>query len=115
MRIVIDLDGVICPVRRDGQAHADLEPVPGAVEKLKALREAGHVIIIQTARHMKTCDGNVGMVMKRLGKIMTTFISHVPVPAEDVQKCRPNPRTELRDHRGRFRRLACRWLRGLMP
>ena len=74
MRIVIDLDGVICPVRRDGQAHADLEPVPGAVEKLKALREAGHVIIIQTARHMKTCDGNVGMVMKRLGKITLDWL-----------------------------------------
>lgn len=40
--------------------NADLKPVPGAIEKLKSLRTAGHTVILFTARHMKTCSGNVG-------------------------------------------------------
>ena len=69
MRICIDLDGVVCQLRRPGQQYADLEPVPGAVEKLRALRAAGHYVIISTARHMKTCGGNVGQVVARQGAV----------------------------------------------
>src|SRR5262245_35569213 len=67
MRSCIDLDGVICQLKRPGQDYADLEPVPGAAEKLRALRAAGHTIILQTARHMKTCGGNVGQALARKG------------------------------------------------
>ena len=62
-RICIDLDGVICNLRRPGEDYADLLPVPGAVEKVRALRNAGHYVIINTARHMKTTGGNVGLAV----------------------------------------------------
>ena len=75
MRIVVDLDGVICPIRKSDQKYAELQPVAGAVERLKELRAAGHSVIIQTARHMKTCDGNVGLVIKRLGKVTRLRLS----------------------------------------
>ena len=64
MRIVVDLDGTICPIKQKGQSYADLEPLPGAAERLKAWREAGHVVIIQTARNMATQESNLGKVMK---------------------------------------------------
>ncbi len=67
MRICVDLDGVICRLRQPGQPYAELKPMPGAVEKLRALRASGHYIIIYTARHMKTCEGNVGKVLARQG------------------------------------------------
>ena len=60
VRICIDLDGVVCQLRRPNQDYAELEPVPGAPEALRSLRSAGHQIILSTARHMKTCDGNPG-------------------------------------------------------
>ena len=37
MRICIDLDGVICELKKEGQTYDQLEPLPGAVEKLKQL------------------------------------------------------------------------------
>ncbi len=52
MRIVVDLDGVICPIKRSEQSYADLTPLPGAAKRLRELREAGHYVIIQTARNM---------------------------------------------------------------
>ena len=67
MRICIDLDGVICQLRKPDEQYADLKPIPGAVEKLRQLRAAGHYVIIATARHMKTCEGNVGRVVALLG------------------------------------------------
>ncbi|MEI7928360.1 MAG: hypothetical protein WCH40_07405, partial [Verrucomicrobiales bacterium] len=61
-RICLDLDGVIAELKKPGQTYRTLDPVPGAVEKLRAFKAAGHYLIIQTARHMKTCGANVGLV-----------------------------------------------------
>ncbi len=65
-RICIDLDGAICSLRRTGETYADLRPMPGVVEKIRQLRENGYYIIIHTARHMKTCNSNVGMVLRNI-------------------------------------------------
>ena len=35
------------------------------------LRAQGHELIVVTARHMATCEGNVGQVIKRIGKVET--------------------------------------------
>jgi histidinol phosphatase-like enzyme len=62
--IVLDLDGVIGELRKPGQGYADLQPLPGAVETIRKLRAARFKIIISTARHMKTCNGNIGILVK---------------------------------------------------
>lgn len=66
MRICLDLDGVICELKKNGQDYEDLFPREGAVKKIRALKEQGHYIIINTARHMKTCEGNLGKVNARI-------------------------------------------------
>ncbi len=67
MRICIDLDGVIAGFKQPGQTYADVAPIEGAIDKLKELKANGHHIIIFTARHMKTCEANVGKVVARVG------------------------------------------------
>ena len=84
MRICIDLDGVICGFKQDGQTYADVVPVPGAVEGIKALKEAGHHIIIYTARHMKTCKGNPSLVIARVGKITLNWLADQDVPYDEI-------------------------------
>jgi hypothetical protein len=59
MKIVIDLDGTLCSLRKSGQDYSQVTPNDGAVEYVKSLKEKGHYIIIQTARHMETCGSNV--------------------------------------------------------
>ena len=46
--VCIDLDFTLCTHQGD---YALAEPVPAAREALRALREAGWVIVVQTARH----------------------------------------------------------------
>ncbi|GAH31847.1 unnamed protein product, partial [marine sediment metagenome] len=74
MRIAIDLDGTICPIKAPHQSYADLQPRHSAVEKIRALRANGHYIIILTARNMATCQSNLGKVMKNIGKLTLDWL-----------------------------------------
>ncbi|MGA2585268.1 MAG: capsular biosynthesis protein [Tepidisphaeraceae bacterium] len=102
MRICIDLDGVVCELRRPGQQYADLNPIAGAVEKLRALRSAGHYIILYTARHMKTCDGNVGKVIARQGKVTMDWLQRLDVPYDELHFGKPHADIYLDDNAVRF-------------
>jgi capsule biosynthesis phosphatase len=102
MRICIDLDGVICRLREPGETYDNLEPVPGAVEKVRQLKAAGHTIIICTARHMKTCEGNVGMAMARLGKVTLDWLARHGVEYDEIHFGKPHAQVYIDDNAVRF-------------
>jgi capsule biosynthesis phosphatase len=102
MRICIDLDGVICQLKRPGQTYADVEPVPGAVDKLRALRASGHVVIIATARHMKTCAGNEGLAVARIGPVTLDWLARHGVDYDEIHFGKPWADVYLDDNALRF-------------
>ena len=102
MRIVIDLDGTICPIKQKGESYADLKPFPGAVEKLHALREAGHYLIISTARNMATCDSNLGKVMRNVGKVTLDWLEQYGIPYDEIYFGKPNAEVYIDDRALRF-------------
>lgn len=102
MRICIDLDGVICRLREPGQSYADLEPVPGAVEKLRELKAAGHTIIILTARHMKTCQGNVGLAVARQGAATFDWLRRHGIEFDEIHFGKPHAQVYIDDNALRF-------------
>ena len=102
MRIVIDLDGTICPIKQPGQTYADLEPLPEAVARIRALRAAGHYIIIQTARNMATCESNLGRVMKNVGKVTLDWLERHGIEYDEIYFGKPNAEVYLDDRAFRF-------------
>jgi capsule biosynthesis phosphatase len=102
MRICIDLDGVVCRLKQSGQSYADLEPIPGAVDRLRSLRKAGHYIILFTARHMKTCGANVGMVLARQGKVTLDWLDRNGVEFDEIHFGKPHADVYLDDNAMRF-------------
>lgn len=102
MRIVIDLDGTICPIKQPDQSYADLEPYSGAAERIKALREAGHYIIIQTARNMATCESNLGRVMRNIGKITLDWLEKYNIEYDEIYFGKPNAHVYIDDRAFRF-------------
>lgn len=102
MRVCIDLDGVICQLRGPGENYADLEPVPGAVEKLRQLKAAGHYIIISTARHMKTCAGNVGQVVARQGAVTLNWLAQHGIEFDEIHFGKPHAQVYIDDNAFRF-------------
>lgn len=84
MRICIDIDGTICKTRKPNQSYEELEPAEGAVEALNQLRRLGHYIILHTARHMKTCESNVGKVVAKQGKTLLSWLEKQGVEFDEI-------------------------------
>ena len=102
MRIVVDLDGTICPVKQAGQSYAELLPLPGAAERLRQLRSAGHEVIIQTARNMATCESNVGRVMKNIGGLTLDWLKRHEIEYDEIYFGKPNASVYIDDRAIRF-------------
>ncbi|MDQ3651420.1 MAG: capsular biosynthesis protein [Acidobacteriota bacterium] len=102
MRIVVDLDGTICPIKQPEHSYADLEPLPGAVGRIRELRAAGHYVIIVTARNMATCQSNVGAVMKNVGKITLDWLAKYGIEYDEIHFGKPNAQVYIDDRGIRF-------------
>ena len=102
MRICIDLDGVICKLKEEGQTYDVLLPVEGACESLQALKENGHYIIINTARHMKTCQGNLGAVTAKISLITLNWLAKYNIPFDEIYFGKPHADVYIDDNAYRF-------------
>lgn len=102
MRIVIDLDGTICPIKQKDQSYVDLKPYDGAKEKIRDLRNKGHYVIVQTARNMATCESNVGKVMKNIGKITLDWLERYEIEYDEIYFGKPNAHVYIDDRAFRF-------------
>ena len=103
MRICVDLDGVVCKLKNPGESYAELAPVEGAAEALQAMRAAGHTVILYTARHMKTCGGNVGQVVARQGKVTLDWLARHNIPYDEIYFGKPYADVYIDDNAYRFR------------
>ncbi|GIQ69354.1 capsular biosynthesis protein [Xylanibacillus composti] len=84
MRIVIDLDGTICQLKKPDQSYAEVLPLPGAQQAIRSLKKQGHEIVIYTARNMKTQGGNVGRVMQHVGKTTIDWLVEYDIPYDEL-------------------------------
>jgi capsule biosynthesis phosphatase len=103
MRICIDLDGVIAELKKENETYADVKPISGVVEKIRKLKENGHYIIIYTARHMKTCDGNVSKVLAKIGKITLDWLEKYQIPYDEIVFGKPWADIYIDDNGFRFK------------
>lgn len=102
MRIAIDLDGTICPIKHGEASYAELVPLPGARERIAELKLAGHYIIIITARNMKTCESNVGRVMKNVGRLTLEWLDIHGIQYDEIFFGKPNAEVYIDDRAVRF-------------
>src|SRR2546430_3822909 len=98
MRICLDIDGVICRLREPGQSYADVEPIAGSVDKVRALKAAGHYIILMTARHMKTCGGNTGMAVARQGRTLLDWLAKHGIDYDEIWFGKPQADVYIDDN-----------------
>ena len=84
MRIVFDLDGVICELKKPSESYADVIPKNDVIEKMRNLRKDGHYLIIHTGRHMRTCNGDVSKVIEKIGKVTEDWLEKCNVPYDEL-------------------------------
>lgn len=102
MRICIDLDGVIASFKKEGETYADVAPIEGAIEHMRSLKAEGHYLMIHTARHMKTCDGNVGKVVARQGGDTLAWLAKHEIPYDEIFFGKPWAEVYIDDNAYRF-------------
>ena len=101
-RICLDLDGVICELRRPDQTYADVQPRPGAVEAIRALREGGYYVIIHTARHMASTNANVGRVVALQGELTLAWLRQHDIEFDEIYFGKPYADLYIDDNAYRF-------------
>ena len=84
MRIVFDLDGVICELKKPSESYSDVKPKKKVIQKMRDLKEEGHYLIIHTGRHMRTCEGNVAKVIEKIGKVTEDWLEKWKVPYDEL-------------------------------
>ena len=107
MRICIDIDGVLCQLKKhEGESYKDLPPVPGAVEKVNALKCEGHYIILYTARRMRSYESNVGKVLADIAMLTLDWLSRHSIPYDELYFGKPWADVYIDDNAFRFTEWA---------
>ena len=83
-RFVFDLDNTLVTYPRISGDYTSVEPIQDTINYLQKLKEAGHHIIVYTARRMRTHNGNVGGVVADIGKITIDTLSKFNIPYDEL-------------------------------
>lgn len=102
MRICIDLDGTICEYKSVTGDYATVRPLPYSAQAIRDWRAQGHYIILNTARHMKTTNGNVGMVLARQAKTLFAWLDQHGIEYDEINFGKPHADLYLDDNAMRF-------------
>jgi len=85
----MDVDGTLCEIRRSDQAYIDVAPKPEVVQRLREYREQGFYVILQTARQMRTHQGNVGLITATTAKELMAWLDLHEVPYDELHVGKP--------------------------
>jgi capsule biosynthesis phosphatase len=94
---IVDIDDTVLttPLREDGTYDYDKStPLMPVIEKLRLVKEAGHTIILFTARGMRTFKGNVKKIKEAHEARLIKFMKEHDVPYDELimgKAWGPNP------------------------
>ena len=89
--IVVDIDGTLCPLKKDGESYADLIPYDVMVDALLAWRVNGGYIQLYTSRNMRTYDGNLGLINANTAPILLEWLKKWNIPYDELVFGKPWP------------------------
>lgn len=81
---VFDIDGTLCPIKKEDENYEDLVPFSDMVEKLKYYKAHGAKIILYTSRNMNAYHGNVGLINKHTAKVLLEWLEKWGIPYDEI-------------------------------
>ncbi len=86
--IVFDVDGTICEID-SSKKYIDLNPIDSMVQKIRELKQDGFTIILQTARNMKTYEGNIGLINANTLIELNDWLKKHDIPFDEIHVGKP--------------------------
>ena len=83
-RFCFDLDNTLVTFPKIKDNYETVDPIYKNINLLQYLKSMGHYIIIHTARRMKTHNGNIGKIMKDIGKITINTLNNFNIPYDEL-------------------------------
>lgn len=90
-KLVLDIDGTICPIKSKDENYEDLVPYPEMVTKIREYKELGAYIILFTARNMNTHNGQIGLINKHTAKVLMDWLEKWELPYDEIVYGKPWP------------------------
>ncbi|KAM4055038.1 phosphatase iiic [Hirsutella rhossiliensis] len=88
-RFCFDLDMTLVGVPTVPGDYSTCPPIPRNIRLVQELFKAGHHIIIQTARRMRTHHGNVGSVIADVGPVTFAQLAQYGIPFHEINFGKP--------------------------
>lgn len=90
IRFCFDLDNTLVSYPTKYGDYSSVQPKVENIQLVRELHSAGHYIIIQTARRMKTHKGNVGAVIADIGKLTLDTLTKFDIPYDELHFGKPH-------------------------
>ena len=62
IKLIFDVDGTICPLKKPDEEYIDLIPNQEMIKKIREYKKEGATIVFFSSRNMKTYNGNLGLI-----------------------------------------------------
>ena len=90
-RLIVDIDGTLCPIKKKEQEYIDLVPYSSMVNKLKEFHNQGVKITLFTSRNMNSFNGNLGLINKNTAVILNKWLEKWEIPYDEILYGKPWP------------------------
>jgi capsule biosynthesis phosphatase len=90
LRFCFDLDNTLVTFPLVHGDYRTVSPITANIEFLRFLKSSGHTIIIHTARRMRTHLGNIGAVVKDIGRITLETLEQLQIPYDEIHFGKPH-------------------------
>ena len=91
LTFVFDVDGTICPIKKEGERYEDIVPYPDMVEKIREYKRGGAKIVFLTSRNMNSFNGNIGLINAKTAKILLEWLDKWDIPYDEIVYGKPWP------------------------
>ena len=88
---VFDIDGTLCPIKKQEEKYEVNETYTNVVEKLRYYKENGARIILFTSRNMNSYQGNIGIINKKTARILLDWLDQWKIPYDEIIYGKPWP------------------------
>lgn len=89
LRVCFDLDGTLVTHPQKTGDYSTVMPIQRNINYARYLKSQGHIIILHTARRMKTHDGNMGAVLKDCAQITFQTLERFGIPYDEIYFGKP--------------------------
>ncbi|GHU44781.1 hypothetical protein FACS1894190_16450 [Spirochaetia bacterium] len=91
LKIVMDIDGTLCPIKKADEKYIDLVPYSRIINKLHEYKDAGAYIVLFTSRNMRTYNGNLGLINVTTAKTLLEWLDKWQIPYDEILYGKPWP------------------------